>query len=403
MIRSANDGMLQQMVYSISASENMVSIAGKEQELAFSSAMASFISSVDNRWVDPRLIVPSSGVQDGLDKLILLFLRKNDFFPGAYVYVEGAVPVDIARVFADRNVRIETLHSDTGGIDLNYLKHELEQHQWAYESREEINSWPMFLYLSPCHIQPLQTRMSRQRRADLMSLTRQFNLPVVINDEYGLLNIAEALDMLSRNRISNERFPSESRAHRPLVSDIGHSHVYSLSSFKQLLGSGINVGWVEAGSHVAVPDLRAMIGKPSSFTFDLVLEILKSSNLDFLTRAPTPQPHVSMNTLLSSLKHSMTKKYLSFTFVLMRYSMQLLPFGKDNGIFIEGYSSMNEDGNRLDQNMSTVLPLQEQDIDSDYKSGIFIWVRLPQWCQHIAMHRARAGAFEAPGVFFHNI
>lgn len=153
----------------------------------------------------------TTGAQQGLDVLARLLLN-----PGGQVMFEEVVYTGIQQVVAPFQPRILTISTDLAqGIAV----HEVEA-LLANGAR------PAFLYAIPDAHNPLGVSMSQARRQQLVALAVQYNIPLIEDDPYGLLQY-DAPTM-------------------PPLRAFNDSHVLYIGSFSKILAPALRLGWIVA-------------------------------------------------------------------------------------------------------------------------------------------------------------
>lgn len=168
------------------------------------------------------------------------------------------------RVFEDAGFgdKMRAIPEDEEGIDLEYLRRELEKSE-AEARRKKIDE-PLYkpdrkrakvykhvIYCVPSFSNPSSKTMSLHHRQELVRLAREFDALVVADDVYDFLQWpAES---------QSPNFEAMQTAHLPRLVDIdrfldrgeartgadGFGNAVSNGSFSKIAGPGIRVGWVE--------------------------------------------------------------------------------------------------------------------------------------------------------------
>jgi 2-aminoadipate transaminase len=164
----------------------------------------------------------TTGAQQALNVLTHLFL--ND---GGQVLIEELVYSGIQQAIASFNPNILTVHTDLGeGMDVDMV-----------EAYLLAGSRPAFLYaISEAH-NPLGVSLSPSRQKRLVALARQYGLPIIEDDPYGLLRY-------------------ESSAASPMRA-LDEEWVFYVGSFSKILAPALRLGWMVA-PELLIPKLTVI-------------------------------------------------------------------------------------------------------------------------------------------------
>jgi DNA-binding transcriptional MocR family regulator len=159
-------------------------------------------------------LVVTTGGQQALDLLAKLFCD-----PGDVVVAEGPSYVGALSAFASYEADVVHVPMDDRGLDPEALEHALAQLQAAGRSAK-------LLYTVPNHQNPAGVSLSSDRRERLAELAERWDLLVVEDNPYGLLD-----------------FKGETRtALRTLVPE----RVIYIGTLSKIFSPGIRVGWIAA-------------------------------------------------------------------------------------------------------------------------------------------------------------
>ncbi len=153
----------------------------------------------------------TTGAQQGLDVLARLLLN-----PGGQVMFEEVVYTGIQQVVAPFQPHILTISTD---LAQGMAVHEVEAHL-ANGAR------PAFLYAIPDAHNPLGVSMSQARRQQLVALAVHYNIPLIEDDPYGLLQYDAPI--------------------MPPLRALNDSHVLYVGSFSKILAPALRLGWIVA-------------------------------------------------------------------------------------------------------------------------------------------------------------
>lgn len=155
-------------------------------------------------------ILVTSGSQQGLDLVSRVLLD-----PGDTVLVEAPSYLAALQVFTAAEARIEPVETDGDGVRPDALARAIALHQ------------PKLIYLVPDFQNPSGTRMSLERRHQVLELAARHRVAILEDDPYGELTF------------DGPRFP-------PLHALDQAGVVVYLSTFSKTLAPGLRIGWVSA-------------------------------------------------------------------------------------------------------------------------------------------------------------
>ncbi len=155
-------------------------------------------------------VLITSGSQQGLDLVSRVLLD-----PGDVVLVEAPSYLAALQVFTAAEARVEAVETDADGVRPDALARAIAQHQ------------PKLIYLVPDFQNPSGTRMSLERRRQVLELAARYQVAILEDDPYGELTF------------DGPRFP-------PLHALDEAGVVVYLSTFSKTLAPGLRIGWVSA-------------------------------------------------------------------------------------------------------------------------------------------------------------
>ena len=171
--------------------------------------------------------------------------------------------------------KMRAVPEDAEGIDLSYLRQEIEKSEKA--ALKQGNTTPRFkprrpkakvykhvIYCVPTFSNPSSRTMSLDRRRELVQLARNYDALVITDDVYDFLqwpnqdNTSSAID--AKNELATFK-----TAHLPRLVDIdrdldggperddadGFGNAFSNGSFSKIAGPGLRAGWVEGSEKFA--------------------------------------------------------------------------------------------------------------------------------------------------------
>lgn len=389
----------------------------------FTSALSPFLKKCMGRTnVNPHSVVPVVGVAEALHVISSVQLKRNNYKPGGFVYVEERTDVRLCDVFLERGFAIKTVASDRHGVVVEDLRAQLlaYDHDKNEPNRKdtEFEPWPVFLYLMPSFNNPTGICLSPSRRIELLELTSAANLLVVADDSLALLDFSWEVKMLQvkdRHKVYGH-YPGAVNPIAALGADKVHelrslidfsefTNIVSVSSFAYVITPELRVGWIECNDSELFQLLKTMVtqisgGGLSHFSACIVAQCLKKDHTnpaDVVAANIMKEPDLYRH--VCDIKNSYANRYHHLTSALIRFSNMLLPPGDLNQIRIEGFSDY-PDGHV--DNVFQVVPVatalqnvgsptstgcgssswRSSEVTPRWKNrtgGYFIWVKLPVW------------------------
>ena len=197
--------------------------------------------------VADRVLI-TTGSQQGIDLVGKVFLE-----PGDAVLVENPAYLAALQCFSGYEASLVGVDSDDEGIRIDQVEQALKG------ARP-----PKFIYVVSDFQNPKGTSLSAERRAQLIEVSRRFQVPILEDDPYGEL------------RYRGERPPALAAMDR-------HGLVIYISTFSKTLSPGMRIGWVIASEeiihalviakqpadlHTSTIEQRAAVRAVSSFDYD---------------------------------------------------------------------------------------------------------------------------------------
>ncbi|MEX0660064.1 MAG: PLP-dependent aminotransferase family protein [Egibacteraceae bacterium] len=159
-------------------------------------------------------LVITSGGQQGLDLVGKLFCD-----PGDVVLAEGPSYVGALGAFSAYQAAVVHVPIDADGLIPEALEQTL---QWLVDTGRTAK----FLYTVPNHQNPAGVSLSTARRERILELAEQFDLLVVEDNPYGLLDFKGEL--------------------RPALKSLDPERVVYVGTLSKVFAPGIRIGWVAA-------------------------------------------------------------------------------------------------------------------------------------------------------------
>lgn len=166
----------------------------------------------------PADLVVTTGGQQGLDLVAKLFCD-----PGDVLVAEGPSYVGALGTFASYQADVVHVHMDDEGLDPVALEETLAQ--LAAAGRP-----PKFLYTIPNHQNPAGSSLAPQRRERVVELAETYDLMIVEDNPYGLLDFKGEI--------------------RPALRSLAPDRVIYVGTLSKIFSPGLRVGWVAATESV---------------------------------------------------------------------------------------------------------------------------------------------------------
>ena len=176
------------------------------------------VMAAENIPAHPDDLVVTTGGQQGLDLVAKLFCD-----PGDVVVAEGPTYVGALGAFASYQADVVHTAMDDEGLDPAALQDTLTR--LGREGRT-----PKFLYTIPNHHNPAGSSLSGPRREALMELADRYDLLIVEDNPYGLLDFKGEI--------------------RPSLRSLAPERVVYIGTLSKILSPGLRVGWVAADESV---------------------------------------------------------------------------------------------------------------------------------------------------------
>lgn len=168
----------------------------------------------------------TTGAQQGLDVLARLLLD-----PGGEVMFEELVYTGAQQVVAPFLPRILPISTDLAeGMNVD----EVEDYLVG-------GARPSFIYTIPDAHNPLGVSMNQERRERLVELAVAYNVPIIEDDPYGLLQYGDW-----RSEIGDSPQPLVPNLEFLPLRALNDSHVFYLGSFSKIMAPSLRLGWIVA-------------------------------------------------------------------------------------------------------------------------------------------------------------
>jgi 2-aminoadipate transaminase len=208
------------------------------------------VASVDN-------VLITTGSQQGLDLVSKVLLD-----PGDVIIIEAPTFVGALQSFRAYQSSYASVPLDNDGMLVEVLEQKI------------VETHPKFMYVLPNFQNPAGVTLSRERRERLVSLARQYGVPILEDDPYGELRFEgeniEPLVVISARQNGQQ-------------SGYFEGDVIYMSTFSKTLSPGLRLGWVVAPIEVVNKLVQAKQGADlHTSTFDQMMayEVMANGFLD---------------------------------------------------------------------------------------------------------------------------
>lgn len=209
------------------------------------------VANVDN-------VLITTGSQQGLDLVSRVLLD-----PGEVIILEAPTFVGALQTFTAYQAAYASVPLDDDGMMVDLLEQKI------------VETHPKFMYVLPNFQNPGGVTLSRERREKLVSLARQYGVPVLEDDPYGELRFEgehiEPLVVISARHNGQD------------TGGYFKGDVIYMSTFSKTLSPGLRLGWVVAPVEVVERLIQAKQGADlhtSSFDQMLAYEVMSGGFLD---------------------------------------------------------------------------------------------------------------------------
>jgi 2-aminoadipate transaminase len=197
------------------------------------------VASVDN-------VLITTGSQQGLDLVSKVLLD-----PGDVIIIEAPTFVGALQSFRAYQASYASVPLDDDGMLVDVLEQKI------------VETHPKFMYVLPNFQNPAGVTLSRERRERLVSLARQYGVPILEDDPYGELRFEgeniEPLVVISAKQNGQQ-------------SGYFEGDVIYMSTFSKTLSPGLRLGWLVAPVEVIDKLVQAKQGADlHTSTFDQMM------------------------------------------------------------------------------------------------------------------------------------
>jgi 2-aminoadipate transaminase len=208
------------------------------------------VASVDN-------VLITTGSQQGLDLVSKVLLD-----PGDVIIIEAPTFVGALQSFRAYQASYASVPLDDDGMLVDVLEQKI------------VETHPKFMYVLPNFQNPAGVTLSRERRERLVTLARQYGVPILEDDPYGELRFEgeniEPLVVISARQNGQQ-------------SGYFEGDVIYMSTFSKTLSPGLRLGWLVAPVEVIKKLVQAKQGADlhtSSFDQMMAYEVMANGFLD---------------------------------------------------------------------------------------------------------------------------
>jgi 2-aminoadipate transaminase len=208
------------------------------------------VASVDN-------VLITTGSQQGLDLVSKVLLD-----PGDVIIIEAPTFVGALQSFRAYQASYASVPLDDDGMLVDVLEQKI------------VETHPKFMYVLPNFQNPAGVTLSRERRERLVTLARQYGVPILEDDPYGELRFEgdniEPLVVISARQNGQQ-------------SGYFEGDVIYMSTFSKTLSPGLRLGWLVAPVEVIKKLVQAKQGADlhtSSFDQMMAYEVMANGFLE---------------------------------------------------------------------------------------------------------------------------
>lgn len=272
---------------------------------------------------DPNAINLTGGASYGIAN-ILTSLTSPLVTERIFVVSPTYFLINFAFVDAGFKGKITAVNETPGGdyeIDLDYLEAQLKKYSEGkpQPGEEEINVYEDYagrgttklyrfvIYLVPTYSNPGGLTYSLETRTKLLALARRYDLLIVSDDVYDVLNYGEGQEDKKVLKFS-------AIDHASLPPNFKFGNTVSNSSFSKLIAPGLRVGWQETASpslanQLASTGANKSGGTPSQLNSLVVADLIETRKLDDIIRNFNTTYRKRADTLLKAMEEHLPKKY----------------------------------------------------------------------------------------------
>lgn len=181
-------------------------------DVGFRESLAEFLSRRYATPIESRQLMVSGSASQALDMVCTRFTK-----PGDTIFVEEPTYFLALNVFRDHGLTVVGIPIDEHGLCTDALREALRHHR------------PALLYTIPTFQNPSGITMSADRREQVVRISKEFDLLVVADEVYHMLDFGIAP-------------PS------PFARHVESARILSLGSFSKICAPGLRLGWIH-GAH----------------------------------------------------------------------------------------------------------------------------------------------------------
>ena len=216
----------------------------EEGPTSFIYQLTRLLSAGYNDYVNPKNLFLTGGASAGFFLSTAILLSKDQT---AVIFIESPTYFLILRMIKDHGYEnIIPIPMPHDGVDGDVFEDAMKKEFDRFDIKnrgEKERFWAMF-YTIPTYHNPTGSCLSDSKSKKIIQLSRKFNVLVICDDVYNLLNY------------ENDSIHSSGPPKR-LVSydnkddhDYGSGHVISNGSFSKILAPGFRVGWIESSEKI---------------------------------------------------------------------------------------------------------------------------------------------------------
>jgi DNA-binding transcriptional MocR family regulator len=367
-------------------------------------------------------------VSHGLDMMCTLFCKDKPDMSRYFVFMEDTSYFLTMGIFQDHNLGVRPVLTDDDGVSVEDLHRQLLEVQESNSKAtcEADKRIPLFLYIIPEFHNPTGSCLSDSRRVELVALAAEFDLMVVADEVYQMLDITDYIPRpdttgfsegeamvpevvaVTKSDEKKGTLPEVPDPLSPLpapavrskkntlpfrsLSSLNSPHVITIASFSKILAPGVRVGWCEFPSTEWADRYNNLSVAQSSSCICHFASCVVAVLMDVSLKAPLNESLVALDVFnenestcplyshIHNLRVIYGVKYEILTSALLKYSHELLDaISREPAFGSVGRSLKSSTKNVELKYLPSGFRIQGYRT-SDRVGGYFLWVKLPGFC-----------------------
>ena len=201
-------------------------VAGTED---FRKELAQFLSRrYSDSEVNPDELILTTGATNGLHLVISSLVRS-----GGVVFVENpSYFIALNILSGDMGLTVVPVNMTEHGLNVEELEEGIKQSAEKHDTSVQDGRFWGMIYTIPTFHNPTGVTTTRAVGEKLINLAKKWNLLILCDDVYNLLNYSKTRDFSRLKALDSEN----------------EGHIISNGSFSKILAPGVRLGWLEAPS-----------------------------------------------------------------------------------------------------------------------------------------------------------